>query len=383
MARTTATNRLLAFNPTPTFSDSFGYASNYKKLDNCDSATGWTKVYDASSTELNTTTFKEGIGGVQVNYADSTHRAAATKTITAVDISGMTKIGFWFYNPAPTSATRIDFRVGQFGNYREYRYTGEIYTGWTYCEWDIASPYATSGSPNMSAVTYLLVILNYSAGDANTLFVIDDIWAYKSPNVTEGVWTYPNNSHLYGVAGINAANGALYVGHISREGSGNHGRVVYRTSTPTNFHASVDIRKICDDDSCGWVRFGCDFLDGANYFEAFITTTYSKAGISQIIEGTGTYEQIDFTFTTGRQYHLDLYVEGQDATFYIDGSLIARYTMPTTRTVGGIVLESSAGNYTDNPGKTTTIEFQNFKLYSTEGRAAATRSSITQARTAA
>src|SRR5215831_5789126 len=182
-------------------SDDFStYFDNFATLDSGDATTGWTAYADTSSIDQNTTSFKEGTGSLQLSYSDSSHRSTAFKSISGVDLTSMAKIGFWAYVGDNTHSQRFELRVGQPGNYREYRYTAEIYRGWNYPEFDLDNPYTIVGSPDMSGVNYLWVGYYYSAGEAGAYWLVDALTAYTAPNFTAGTFYYINRANLYGIA---------------------------------------------------------------------------------------------------------------------------------------------------------------------------------------
>lgn len=172
------------------FSDDFsGYNDNYIKIDSCNVTTGWGTWKDTTGFTQNTSRFKEGTASLQINMTPSANnRSNANKTISQIDISGMVKLAFWAYIPNATYSSSLRIRVGaNSSNYYEYRNTA-IDSGWNYNEFDLSTPYASSGSPNLNNIQYIALDYYYSTGEANTYWIADNIWAYKDTTFTNGVW---------------------------------------------------------------------------------------------------------------------------------------------------------------------------------------------------
>lgn len=376
MARTASGTRNTALSGTPTSTDTFlGYTSNYKVLHACDVTTGWSIFSDTTSLAQNTTSFKEGTASLQLNFTQTaTNRSAAFRTITSTDISAMAKMGFFARVASNVKASRFEIRIGtDSSNYNEYRYTGAIESGWTFCEFDLASPFSTTGSPNLAAITYMFIAYYYNASETNTSWSIDGIYAYKSPNFTNGVWTYPNSSTLYGV--VYPSTDGMLVNQYNRYNSGNHGRAMYGSTTPTNFDLSIGLVKVNDDAGKGWAKVMWDFADGINYTGVYISAEFSKVGIEQYVAGTRNYSDVAFTFTTGVRYTILARCNGNDITLFINGVPRIKYTITSPRTTGAVCLEAYSGNVDSYPTASTTIKFNDFQLFSTDGRpASSTRS---------
>ncbi|SRR5258707_7717977 len=350
-------------------SDDFsGYANNFVTLDTCDATTGWTAYGDTISIDQNATSFKEGRGSLQLSYSDSSHRSTTYKTIPTSDLTSMSKIGFWAYVTDNTNSRRFEIRVGQPGNYREYRYTGEIYTGWNYPEFDLDSPYIIVGNPDMSVVDYLWIGYYYNAGEAGAYWMVDAATAYSAPNFTAGNFYYINQSNLYGIANYQNIDGTneMLVNGISRYNSGNHGRVLYLTATPGSFHASFDFRFNCDDHNVGWIRFLWRFVDGHNYNGVFVSRGYNRAGIEQLVDNQRQNQEIAFIPSVGTMYHVDVSVQDDHVDFFIDGASITSWDLPPSSLSGPLSFESYSGNIDLFQGYTTTVAVSNVAIYGPE-----------------
>jgi hypothetical protein len=351
------------------FDDFSGYAANLANLDSCDVTDGWTAYADTSSVDPNTVSFKEGTASLQLSYSPSSGRSTAHKSIMAVDLTSMNNIGFWAYVGDNAHSQHLEIRIGQAGNYQEYRYAGEIFQGWTYAEFDLSNPYAVVGSPDMTSVDYLWVGYYYGSGETGTYWLVDGVSAYTSPNFTAGNFYYINNAILYGVAGhqIHDGTNELLVNGISRYNSGNHGRVLYLTSTPTSFYASFDFRFNADDNGVGWMRFLWDFVDGHNYRGIYIARDrYNKTGIEQFVDNRRVNQEIGFTAVVGRSYHVDVWASGDDVELYIDGVGVMTSTVPASTLAGPFAFESYSGNIDLDQGFTTTVAISNVAIYEME-----------------
>jgi hypothetical protein len=348
------------------FDDFSGYSANLGTLDSCDVTDGWTAFADTSAADQNVVSFKEGSASLQLSYSPSSGRSTAYKSLTPVDLSSMNDIGFWAHVSDVTFARRLELRVGQAGNYREYRYTGEIYAGWTYAEFDLNNPYVVVGTPDMTSVDYLWVGYYYDSGETGTSWLVDGVSAYTAPNFTAGNFHYINDAILYGVAGYQIHDGTneLLVNGVSRYNSGNHGRVLFLTSTPTNFYASFDFRFNADDNGVGWMRFLWNFVDGHNYRGVYIARDhYKKAGIEQFVMNQRVNQEVGFTASVGTSYHVDVWASGDDVELYIDGVLVVTSTVPASELAGPFSFESYSGNIDLYQGFTTTVAISNVAIY--------------------
>lgn len=351
-------------------SDDFsGYFNNFVTLDTFDATDGWVPFGDTFSIDQSAASFKEGTGALQLSYSDSSHRSIAYKAIPASDLTSMSKIGFWAYITDNTNAARFELRVGQPGNYREYRHTGEIHRGWNYPEFDLDIPYVVVGNPDMSAANYLWVGYYYAAGETGAYWLVDVASAYSAPNFTAGNFYYVNQSNLYGIANYQniAGTNEMLVNGISRYNSGNHGRVLYLTSTPSSFHASFDFRFNCDDHDVGWMRFLWRFVDGFNYIGVFVSRGFNRAGIERLVDNQRDYRQIPFMASVGTMYHLDVVVCDDDhVEFYIDGAPVTSWDLPTWSLLGPFAFESYSGSIDLFQGYSTTVAVSNVAIYGPE-----------------
>ena len=347
-------------------SDDFsGYAANFITLDNCDAIDGWMPFADTSSIDSNGSSFKEGIAALQLSYSDVSHRSTAFKTVATADLTSMAKIGFWAYVADNSHAQRFELRIGQPGNYREYRHTSEIYLGWNYPEFDLDSPYTIVGNPDMTAVNYLWVGYYYTAGESGAYWLADAVTAYTAPNFTGGNFYYIHDANLFGIANYQNLDGTneLLVNGISRYNSGNHGRVLYLDGSPDAFHASFDFRFNCDDHGVGWMRFLWRFVDGFNYNGVFVSRGFNRAGAEQLLDNSREFYQIPFVVSVGTRYHADVCVQGDHVDFYVDGALITSADLRPSSLAGPLAFESYSGNIDMFQGYTTTLAISNLAIF--------------------
>jgi len=350
-------------------SDDFsGYSHNFVTLDSCDATDGWMPFADTSSIDSNSSSFKEGTASLQLSYSDASHRSTAFKAVPTADLTSMAKIGFWAYVADNSHAQRFELRVGQPGNYREYRHTSEIYLGWNYPEFDLNNPYTVVGDPDMTAVSYLWVGYYYTAGESGAYWLVDAVTSYTAPNFTAGNFYYINGANLYGIANYQNLDGTneLLVNGISRYNSGNHGRVLYLDRTPDTFYASFDFRFNCDDHGVGWMRFLWRFVDGHNYNGVFVSRGFNRAGTEQLVNNVRVNQQIPFFPSAGTRYHADVYVQGDHVDFYVDGAFITSWDLPPSSLAGPLAFESYSGNIDLFQGYTTTVAISNVAIFGPE-----------------
>lgn len=349
------------------FVDDFtGYDSNYMKIDSMDTNASWVKYSDATAIGNYTQAFKEGSGAIIVNFTPTTTRSAIYKTISSINLTAMDNVGFWSFVENSSMVSRIELRVGNSSaNYREYRNLNIDWDGWLYNEFNISAPTSTVGSPNFSDIKYIWVAYYNASGDTNTYWLVDDLWAYKNQNFAYPTWYYILSSNLYGIAEINVSGTErlLIPNHNNRPNSGNHGRLLYNTTTPDFFNLSVKGKFINDRNSTGWIRALFDFTDGQNFSSVYISREFHKAGVEQYVNNVRNYWDIDFYATTGTEYVFNITVQNNFVELQINGTDIGNYTLSQTRAIGGFGLESYGGNV-NNPLNSSTAGFYYFNITS-------------------
>lgn len=233
----TGVRAFLATNPLDTLPGATGQSLNmtYRgtaalpteySVDDCDTAVDWTDSADMT-VSLNTTTFRQGIGSLNLTK-DNTGAALATtyKTTTSRSFVGR-KLGFWFYcinavayaKLAASNALRIRFGSDS-SNYYSFDFTAaqlvgpaQTGVGWQWIECNILAPTGTTGTPDTAAMDYLYIGLTASA--AGTMWSAGDF-------IVDGFIVVDNGSQL----GATVANTASSIGnHILHSGvaAGNFG----------------------------------------------------------------------------------------------------------------------------------------------------------------
>ena len=119
---------------------------------------------------------------VDVSNSANDYATVSNSSLTAVDLSSKEDTGsveFWIYLPSNNAITSLDVQWGSSAANYWYdsvssNYDGHsLETGWNYIsvDWSTASE---NGSPDASAVDFLLVRVNYSATMTdNTLFLLN------------------------------------------------------------------------------------------------------------------------------------------------------------------------------------------------------------------
>lgn len=161
-------------------------------VDNCDSTTGWSGNADATIS-LNTTTFTEGVGALNLaKTGTATATVTMTKTTPSIDFTnGRLRFKIYCVNAAAyaklvAAGAALSVKYGSdASNYYRFDFTKAqlaTYTGlgvgWQLLECSILTPTAIVGSPNRTACTYTQFNLTatgaaivWSAGD----FIFGDI----------------------------------------------------------------------------------------------------------------------------------------------------------------------------------------------------------------
>jgi len=176
---------------TPTASDTaLGHKIpvNSTVVDTMDAATSWVAGTD-STTALNTTTFKEGTGSVELGKTGTTGiTASMAKTESSADFTSKT-LWWWTYVPSTSilATTAIEARYGSSSaNYYKYQVPlTSVSTGWNYYAFTTTTATTTIGSPTTTACTYLS-FLYYTTTSSTTSgsnpLLFDDIKLATSAN---------------------------------------------------------------------------------------------------------------------------------------------------------------------------------------------------------
>lgn len=167
-----------------------------KVIHNCDTTASngtWAASDDAVTLTVDNTTQKRGAGALKFNVTVATsgnnYATLTNSTLSAVDIT-TTKgsIGFWVFIPsgAKTNLTDCRLRVGSSaGNYYEFTLSPSDLTEGSFVFVKKSfSGATTTGTPNDTAINYLLFRVNYTGAYTDKVgFEIDDIVAYSTTSL--------------------------------------------------------------------------------------------------------------------------------------------------------------------------------------------------------
>lgn len=168
----------------------------YTSVDSCDSATGWTDGTNMT-TSVNTTTFKSGVGALNLTKDSVTTALTYTsKTTTSVDFTGK-KLGFWFYCASTSAYAKLaaaSSMIVRFGsdssNYFQWNFVNTALaggllgqtlngTGWQYIECSQLNYTSKTGTPVLTTCAYTYIGLTASDGTTITWsagdFIIDQL----------------------------------------------------------------------------------------------------------------------------------------------------------------------------------------------------------------
>lgn len=128
--------------------------SSVSTIDSCDATTGWVAAGDATTETVNTTSFQEGTGSLNLGATFSSGDSHYTKTVTSFDASATNdKIYFFFYINDLTELTdttdAVYVRLGTGGqtNYNKYDTSRDaLSNGWNSIIVNVASPDSTGGT---------------------------------------------------------------------------------------------------------------------------------------------------------------------------------------------------------------------------------------------
>lgn len=195
-------------------------------VDTCDATTGWTDSADMT-VSLNTTTFREGIGALNLTK-DGTGAALAStsKDTTSQTFTGR-KLGFWLYiidaaayaKLAASNALRVRFGSDS-SNYYSFDFANtallgpsQTGVGWQWIECNILNPTGTTGTPNLAAMDYCYIGLTASASGT--------VWA-AGDFIIDNIIVVDNGSQLGATVANTASSIARHILH-SGAASGNFG----------------------------------------------------------------------------------------------------------------------------------------------------------------
>jgi len=197
--------------------------SGTETVDDCDAA-DWVDSADMTTT-LNTTTFKEGTGSLNLTKDAGASAVADTdKTTTSVDFTSK-ELSMWLYIKDSTMLNKLavtDCVTIRFGsdnaNYYDYtRDLADLATGWNLIYFNTSTADSTTGAPVIAACDYSYIAIEadaaatvWSAGD----LIMDD-WKVASSDdflktVVSGYPTFDETLKqvtMRGFLSVNEANG--------------------------------------------------------------------------------------------------------------------------------------------------------------------------------
>ena len=165
------------------------------QLHNCDSLTAngtWAASGDATNLTIDTQTFEEGSGALNFDVSAGTSLILTNSTLTSKDLTSLqnkSHIVMKVYLPTITNFTSIAVRFGSSSTaYWEKTETvpagnATLKAGWNTFAFRWADATET-GSPDVTAIDYMRIVLTYSAATTDTDFRIDDIRIGKEVEMT-------------------------------------------------------------------------------------------------------------------------------------------------------------------------------------------------------
>ena len=176
---------------TPTVSDTAlgnKIPVNWTVVDAMDAATSWVAGTD-STTALDTTTFKEGTGSIELGKTGTTGiTASMAKTESSADFTSK-NLWFWTYVPSTSilATTAIEARYGSSSaNYYQYQIPlTSVSAGWNYYTFTTTTATTTVGTPTVTACTYLSFLYytpTSGTTSGTTPLLFDDVKLSTSSN---------------------------------------------------------------------------------------------------------------------------------------------------------------------------------------------------------
>lgn len=187
----------------------------------------WTSSASFGAVSLNTSSHVRGVGAIT-----ATINANPGTTVSTLQVTNLTSVDLSTYSaleillntnnisdtggvPAPDAFNSVSVRIGTDAtNYYEYTFSAPSsnsawVTGWNGMILDLSSLPAPTGSPTLSAITYLQIRVNHDADIASTTVIIDGIVATKSAttytavDITGAQWTASETVTQNIVNGVN------------------------------------------------------------------------------------------------------------------------------------------------------------------------------------
>lgn len=233
--------------------------------------------------------------------------------------------------------------------------------GWNFLPWRMDSGFfADHGQPDLAAVAWFKIVFHTTSNVDGQQILLDDVRVQdglqKQSNPTAGNWYPPLGMPQYGVYDINQVSGNNYalklqnVRQTQYPSNGDHGRMLSKYGSPTNFamRTRFELNNVGDnggDLTNTWLRIFYDFDPeydpGHDWFGSYFSLDYKQIGLITVIPvqrfSVQTQEpkesqketnfRQNFAPKANTQYEYNLTVKGQyaQATIYEVGKNGAMY----------------------------------------------------------
>ena len=159
--------------------------SGTEQVDDCEATTGWTASASDSVT-LNSTTYKQGIGALNLIKAAtgvvtcSMYKTTTSRDYTSKELWVFVYISSTLYAGIEASSTALEIRFGSdSSNYYYKTYTkSQLASGWNYLYFNSSGATGTTGSPSIAACDYTYISYVTAAAATTTsagAFIVDDL----------------------------------------------------------------------------------------------------------------------------------------------------------------------------------------------------------------
>ena len=164
-----------------------------ESVDSCDSITGWSTSNGTVS--VNTTTFKEGIGSLNIIKNSVAGSVKPSKTTTSVNFTNK-ELSLWIYIDSTiynylTASNAIEIKFGNdsSNHYYWYKNLSNLISGWNIIDkLTFSNKSGVTGTPTISSINYTAIKINVD--DTNSTWtsgsaIVDDIKVVSSDDYTK------------------------------------------------------------------------------------------------------------------------------------------------------------------------------------------------------
>jgi hypothetical protein len=157
--------------------------SGTEAVDSCDATTGWTAGANTTRS-VNTSTYKEGTGSLNMYVSSSATSGSMDKTTTSVDFTSKDLWQFVYISAALyanllSTGAALTIRFGSDSSNYYYRTwtKAQLASGWNYLMFNTTTATGTTGSPAIAACDYYYVSYARAAAGTDSAgdFIIDDL----------------------------------------------------------------------------------------------------------------------------------------------------------------------------------------------------------------